>query len=207
MDEEPGNLEADGRDKELCDRLVNVANEFYPVTLAPKKHDPPLDADPYPYDDDPEDFGRLYSYFISMDPTWNEGPCIPGKEDEDGFCYVKIAISGNFFSQCSGNKCRRRVTLNASGHVEPAPAPAEGDPIEINPFTQSQWIEIEELTVNFRGIGSSKVVASCYYDNREYDQQGNIIQGKFLKPIVFRTCVDTDQPRDNIPNCCDGPGC
>lgn len=187
-------LEKSGKNLDLCNRLLAAPG----VVIAPKRNDQPIEGDPYPgltaEDDDPPDFGRLYSYYLSMDSTWNEGPCISGKEDEDGFCYVKIAINGNFYNECNENetKCRRYVNVEAWGHVEPNPGddPRNEGKIEINPFTKDQEIPIEELAVYFRGIGSNKVVASCYYDNRLTDGQGNFTG--YREPIEFRTfCIGT----------------
>ena len=183
------NFAATGVHDYLCDRLLYPYEDlggdgyapfegYYPLIMVPKRDSPANILDPSPYDPDPWNIGRSYMYFASMDPTWNDGACIPGNEQNS--CLVKIFISAYFYNDCNAKKCGRYITMEAWGHVEPNPndPPREDGKIEINPFSVDQVIDVEELTVNFRGVRRDKVVASCYYNNVAE------------RPIKFFTFVD-----------------
>jgi len=187
-----GALIADGRDDDLCERLVDEDNGNFPMEIVPaKEKDPPGctdPPDPYCLDDEDGNVGRLSSYYIVLHES-NDEHCTWDRNLEKTSCKVRIALRGYFHNESSGTKSGRLVGLNAWGHVIPAPF-VKGKPTEINPFTRHQDIKIEELTVYFRGIGTNRTVASCYYDNRVY-LDDEIVPGKFLnEDIVFRTtCV------------------
>jgi hypothetical protein len=168
-----------GRDDYLCDRLLYPnsnpdpeGEDLVPVDMG--------NTQPWPGRDD--SYGtRLWMYYLSMDPTWNDGPCTV--ENETNSCYVKIHISAYFNDDCNTKKCGRLIAMDAWGRVEPNAERTDEGKIEINPFSRYQEIDIEEMTVNFKGIGRDKVVASCYYDNM--DGSG------YTRPIKFYTFPDS----------------
>jgi hypothetical protein len=187
----PGQLNASGRNWQLCERLVDTESTV--LAIIPKKEKEPPEGlgcmntpDPYCEDNEPANVGRLSSYFYVLDES-NDEPCIPGGSSESS-CKVRIFTQGYFYNECndSGTKCGRRIGIEAYGHVLPASQPGEGEPIEINPFIQSQIIVIEELNGFFMGIGTNRTEANCYFNNINGD-------GFWHEGLVFRTCVDVDE--------------
>jgi hypothetical protein len=129
-----------------------------------------------PNPDDPFT-SRSRSYWYGMDPTWIDGPCYHGA-DIDANCNVRVYTQAYFDNECIGSKCGRLIELEGWGHATPVPAGV--GPLEFNPFTVTQAIEIEELTVYFRGIRRDKRVAECRY-----------VFG-VDSPVVFYTDPDPD---------------
>jgi hypothetical protein len=159
----------DGREgAELCGRLFTDAVVFN------------VQAE-YTYVDSYDFTSRSRSYWYGMDPTWIDGPCYDGA-DEDANCNVRVYTQGYFDNECAGSKCGRLIEVEGWGHA--TPVPAGGNPVEFNPFTVTQGIEIEELTVYFRGIRRDKRVAECIYRFKEFGDQTTI------SPVVFFTYVD-----------------
>jgi hypothetical protein len=114
---------------------------------------------------DPENLftSRSRSYYYSMDPTWIDGPCYEGS-DVDANCNVKVYTQAYFvYDDCVGRKCGRLVELEGWGHATPIEPDTPGDVLEFNPFLVSQEIDIEEMTIYFRGLGKDKRVATCKY--------------------------------------------
>lgn len=180
-----GKVVADGRDDYLCGRLTNPGGSNFPVFVAPKEDEP----DGWPY-------GRLSAYYFGLHES-NDELCAWDSTSEN-ICKVIVVLRGYFLNESNqSGKSGRLIGLEAWGHVTPAGNPLD-DPIEINPFTVSRDIWIEELTVYFRGICTNRTVANCYYDNREYvDGEWT---GDFLKGIVFKTCVDPNDCEYVVPS-------
>ena len=97
---------------------------------------------------------RITSYFVSHDSTWNEGPCVDGAE-----CLVMAKIATYFDDWCENGKCGRLVLFEGWGNVTPA------DDGDLNPYTDDQWMAIDELNVFFKGIGKNRTVATCTFTN------------------------------------------
>jgi hypothetical protein len=97
---------------------------------------------------------RLTAYGFMMDPTWNDTACI----DESSECLVRMDLWAYFDQWCNDRgKCGRLVIFNAWGNAKAA---GSG---ELNPFTQSQTIDIDDLIVTFKDIGKNRTVATCSY--------------------------------------------
>lgn len=106
------------------------------------------------------------SYFYAMDPTWNDGPCIP--DANYSTCLVKVYTQAYFTAgndHCNNRGCGRLVELEGWGDVDPA-GEASAGVWEYNPFVADRDIEIERLTVTFRAIRRDKVAARCHYNVR-----------------------------------------
>ena len=113
----------------------------------------------FPYDEEPDPLdNQLTSYFIGMDSTTNDAKCL----DAEGYeysCNISAAMTAFFDHEClSRKKCGRLVLVQGFAEVAPAPYP------ELNPFTETQTIEITDLIVRFGSIGSNKPEATCQYD-------------------------------------------
>ena len=168
---------ASGTQSDLCNRLLYPDTDlsedgsgysplpgYYPLIMAPKRDTPANTLDPSKVDPDPWNMGRLYMYFISMDPTWNDGLCVDGNR-ENG-CNAKVFISAYFHNDCNTRKCGRYIMMEAWGLVDPNTDTRIDERIEINPFSDDyRVIDIDELTVVFNGVGRDKTMATCYYNN------------------------------------------
>lgn len=101
-------------------------------------------------------FGQITAYHFTIDPTWNDGKC----GGTDPSCLVRVRMTAYFDEWCNGKKCGRLVLVWGWGHADPA---AGGT--ELNPFVNNQDIDIHDLEVFFKGIGTNRDVAHCRWYN------------------------------------------
>jgi hypothetical protein len=100
-------------------------------------------------------FGRITRYHFTMDPTWNDGTCT-GTEPS---CLVRVQMTAYFDNWCSAKKCGRLVIIRGWGNAAAAVEP------ELNPFFNDQGIDIHDLEIIFKGIGTNRDVAECHWYN------------------------------------------
>jgi hypothetical protein len=100
-------------------------------------------------------FGRITRYHFTMDPTWNDGTCT----GTDPSCLIRVQMTAYFDNWCNDRKCGRLVIIRGWGHASAADEP------ELNPFFKDQEIDIHDLEIIFKGIGTNRDVAECHWYN------------------------------------------
>jgi hypothetical protein len=100
--------------------------------------------------------GRITAYHFTIDPTWNDGFCTGA----DPSCLVRVRMTAYFDNWCAGRKCGRLVLVWGWGNAVAAAG------TELNPFVNDQLIDIHDLEIFFKGIGTNRDVAHCrWYNN------------------------------------------
>jgi hypothetical protein len=117
---------------------------------------------------------RITAFAFSSSTEWNGTICLDEGGTEPTTCRINVQ---NWFygsichpaelvgGECAGN---RLIIVEAFGPAEAAPAP------ELNPFTEPQNIDLNELTFTIKAIGKNRTEATCTIDLG-------------LKPVTFHT--------------------
>ncbi|MGD9265431.1 MAG: hypothetical protein PVJ71_06615 [Lysobacterales bacterium] len=100
-------------------------------------------------------FGRITAYHFTIDPTWNDSKC----GGDNPSCLVRVRMTAYFDDWCDGKKCGRLVLVWGWGHALPAGG------TELNPFVNDQVLNIHDLEIFFKGIGTNRDVAHCRWYN------------------------------------------